>query len=152
MERDVSVASASQVVAALRARGHDVAAVDAVRGVLPPAEERALLTGRVDPAPPPKAESPGLPVVVNRPDLRDADLVFLAMHGGSGEDGTVQAVLDLAGIAYTGSGRIGSALGMDKDVSKRLFLAAGVPTPEWLMAPASADEVEARLGFPVIVK
>src|SRR5690606_37326292 len=93
-----------------------------------------------------------LPAVVSRPDLREADLVFLALHGGTGEDGTVQAVLDLAGIVYTGSGRIGSALGMDKDVSKRLFLAASVPTPDWLMAPASTEAVAERLGFPVIVK
>src|SRR5690606_21350105 len=152
MERDVSVASASQVVGALRARGHEVVAVDAVRGVLPPAEEKALLTGRVDRAPPSKVDRATLPAVVSRPDLRAADLVFLALHGGTGEDGTVQAVLDLAGITYTGSGRIGSALGMDKDVAKRLFLAAGVPTPDWLMAPASVDAVRERLGFPVIVK
>jgi D-alanine-D-alanine ligase len=153
MERDVSVASASQVVRALRANGHEVIAVDALRGVLPPDEEKALLTGRVDRAPPSQlADKASLPAVVSRPDLRDADLVFLALHGGSGEDGTVQAVLDLAGIVYTGSGRIGSALGMDKDVSKRLFLAAGVPTPDWLMAPASTEAVEERLGFPVIVK
>ncbi|HEX6994780.1 MAG TPA: D-alanine--D-alanine ligase [Gammaproteobacteria bacterium] len=153
MERDVSVASASQVVQALRARGHDVVAVDAVRGVLSPADEKALLTGQVDRLPPAKVDDrAALPVVANRPDLRDADLVFLAMHGGSGEDGTVQAVLDLAGVVYTGSGRIGSALGMDKDVAKRLFLAAGVPTPDWLMAPASPDVVAERLGFPVIVK
>jgi D-alanine-D-alanine ligase len=74
------------------------------------------------------------------------------MHGGSGEDGTVQALLDLAGIAYTGSGKLGSALGWDKDVAKRLFLAAGVPTPDWLMAPVSPDVVAKRLGYPLIVK
>jgi D-alanine-D-alanine ligase len=152
VERDVSAASAAQVVGALRGRGHDVVAVDAMRGVLPPSEERALLTGRIDRLPPAPVSGARLPVVVERPDLRDADLVFLALHGGTGEDGTVQAVLDLAGIVYTGSGRLGSALGMDKEVSKRLFLAAGVPTPEWLMAPAGADEVQKRLGFPVIVK
>ena len=153
MERDVSVASASQVVRALRARGHEVLAVDAVRGVLSPAEEKALLTGQVDRLPPANVvDRAALPAVVNRPDLRDVDVVFLALHGGTGEDGTVQAVLDLAGIVYTGSGRIGSALGMDKDVAKRLFLAAGVPTPDWVMAPVSVDVVAERLGFPVIVK
>lgn len=152
VERDVSAASASQVVAALRSRGHDVVAVDAMRGVLPPADEKALLTGRVDKLPPPRVGPSQLPIVIERPDLREADLVFLALHGGTGEDGTVQAVLDLAGILYTGSGRLGSALGMDKDISKRLFLAAGVPTPDWLMAPVGADEVAARLGYPVIVK
>lgn len=152
MERDVSAASASQVVGALRSRGHEVVAVDASRGVLPPAEEKALLTGRIDKLPPPQVRGPGLPAVIARLDMRETDLVFLALHGGTGEDGTVQAVLDLAGIVYTGTGRLGSALGMDKDVSKRLFLAAGVPTPDWIMAPVATDVVAQRLGFPVIVK
>jgi D-alanine-D-alanine ligase len=74
------------------------------------------------------------------------------MHGGSGEDGTVQSLLDLAGIPYTGSGKLGSALGWDKDVAKRLFLAAGVPTPAWVMAPVSSSAAAQRLGFPMIVK
>lgn len=152
VERDVSAASAAQVVGALRSRGHDVMAVEAGRGVLQPAEERALLTGRIDRLPPAPAAGPQLPAIVMRPDLKAVDVVFLALHGGRGEDGTIQAVLDLAGLPYTGSGRLGSALGMDKDVSKRLFRAAGVPTPEWLMTPTDAATVTARLGFPVIVK
>src|SRR5690606_10197668 len=64
MERDVSVASASQVVQALRARGHEVLAVDANRGVLSPAEERALLIGRVDSTPPSRLEKAALPDVI----------------------------------------------------------------------------------------
>lgn len=151
-ERDVSAASAAQVVRALRGRGHEVLAVDTLRGVLPPEEERALLAGSIPSTPPGLSLPAQWSAVVERATLQDVDLVFLALHGGTGEDGTVQAVLDLAGITYTGSGRLGSAIGMDKDVSKRLFLAAGVPTPEWLMAPASREDVERRLGFPVIVK
>ncbi|HEU4619551.1 MAG TPA: D-alanine--D-alanine ligase [Gammaproteobacteria bacterium] len=151
-ERDVSAASAAQVVGALRSKGHDVIAVDTQRGALPPAEEKALLTGRIDKLPPARADAAGLPALVARLDLREVDLVFIALHGGAGEDGTVQAVLDLAGMAYTGSGRLGSALGMAKDVSKRLFVQAGIPTPDWLMAPVDASTVAERLGFPVIVK
>ncbi len=67
--------------------------------------------------------------------MRDADVVFLALHGGQGEDGTLQALLDLAGVRYTGSGHLGSALAMDKHLSKTLFRAAGVGTADWLMAP-----------------
>ncbi len=152
MERDVSAASAAQVVGALRSRGHEVIAIDAGRGRLPPAEEKSLLTGRVDRLPPARTAAGSWPAVVSAPDLEDVDLVFIALHGGSGEDGTIQALLDLARIPYTGTGRLGSALGWDKDVAKRLFLAAGVPTPDWLMAPASADDVVAKLGFPMIVK
>ncbi len=86
------------------------------------------------------------------PSPGDTDVVFVALHGGTGEDGTLQALLDLVGLPYTGSGHLASALAMDKDLSKRLFRAAGVRTADWLMAPAGVDEVEASLGMPVIVK
>src|SRR5262249_59069216 len=81
-----------------------------------------------------------------------ADVLFLALHGGHGEDGTIQALLDLTGVPYTGSGHLASALAMDKDLSKRLFRAAGVPTADWLMAPVTPEQVAGVLGFPVIVK
>ena len=152
MERDVSIASASQVVGALRSRGHQVIAYDSGRGRLTAADERRLFERKIDRRPPDKTTVTTLPTVVSAPDLADVDVVFLAMHGGSGEDGTVQALLDLAGIPYTGTGKLGSALGWDKDVAKRLFLAAGVPTPDWLMAPVSTQVAAERLGFPLIVK
>jgi D-alanine-D-alanine ligase len=152
MERDVSIASASQVVGALRSRGHDVIAYDSGRGRLSADDEKRLFAGRIDSAPPDQRAVASLPTVVSAPDLADVDLVFLALHGGSGEDGSVQALLDLADIPYTGSGRLGSAVGWDKDVAKRLFLAAGVPTPDWLMAPQPIELVEQRIGFPLIVK
>ncbi|HET8697434.1 MAG TPA: D-alanine--D-alanine ligase [Gammaproteobacteria bacterium] len=152
MERDVSIASAAQVVGALRGLGHEVIAVDSGRGQLTSADEKRLFTGRIDKLPPDKSSVANLPTVISTPDLANVDVVFLALHGGSGEDGSVQALLDLAGIPYTGSGKLASAIGWDKDVAKRLFLAAGVPTPEWLMAPAALDAVEQRLGFPLIVK
>jgi D-alanine-D-alanine ligase len=152
MERDVSIASASQVVGALRQLGHDVLSIDSGRGQLTAADEKRLFTGRIDKLPPDKTAVTSLPTVISTPDLANVDVVFLALHGGTGEDGTVQALLDLAGIPYTGSGKLASALGWDKDVAKRLFLAAGVPTPEWLMAPAALEDVRQRLGFPLIVK
>jgi D-alanine-D-alanine ligase len=70
------------------------------------------------------------------------DVVFLALHGGTGEDGTLQAFLDLAGIPYTGSRHLGSASAMNKDISKQLFRAANIPTPDWVMAPVSPNDVE----------
>ncbi len=152
MERDVSIASASQVVGALRSRGHEVVAYDSGRGRLTTADEQRVFAARIERAPPDQRAVASLPTVVSAPDLADVDVVFLAMHGGTGEDGTVQALLDLAGIPYTGSGKLGSALGWDKDIAKRLFLAAGVPTPDWVMAPMPTDVVASRLGFPLIVK
>jgi D-alanine-D-alanine ligase len=86
------------------------------------------------------------------PAVRQAEVVFLALHGGQGEDGTLQALFDLCGVRYTGTGQLGSALAMDKDLSKRLFRDNGVTTADWLMAPATAAEVQSRLGFPVVVK
>lgn len=152
LERDVSQASGAQVVKALRARGHTVRAVDAERGLLAASEEQRLLTGRIALAPPEHEAAIALPTVLATPDLRDVDVIFLAMHGGVGENGTIQALLDLAGLTYTGSGKLGSALGMNKDISKRLFLAAGIPTAPWRMAPVAPEIVAGQLGFPVIVK
>ena len=84
--------------------------------------------------------------------VRDADVLFLALHGGRGEDGTIQTLLEMVGVPYTGSGRLGSAMAMDKDISKRLFRAAGVPTADWVMAPAARARVERDFGWPVVVK
>jgi D-alanine-D-alanine ligase len=84
--------------------------------------------------------------------VREADVLFLALHGGRGEDGTIQTLLEMIGVPYTGSGRLGSAMAMDKDISKRLFRSAGVPTADWVMAPAAQAEVERQFGWPVVVK
>jgi D-alanine-D-alanine ligase len=89
------------------------------------------------------------------------DVVFPVLHGTFGEDGTIQGLFELAGIAYVGSGVLGSAAGMDKDVMKRLFAQAGLPIvkhvtvlrAEWEHAPRKAIAlVEAALAYPVFVK
>ena len=158
-ERDVSLASGIRVAEALRSRGHDVRAVDPARGEISLDEQRALAGGVVVQTAPPSQEAlrrmarEALPKMASTlPRAGDTDVVFLGLHGGTGEDGTIQAMLDLAAVPYTGSGHLASALAMDKDLSKQLFRQSGVTTADWLMAPAGADEVNARLGFPVIVK
>ena len=154
-ERDVSLASGVRIAQALRERGHTVISFDAAGGVLSAETERAMFTGALKTAPPSLDELSRLRVPATlgeRPEVRDADVVFLGLHGGQGEDGTVQALLDLAGVTYTGSGHLASALAMDKDLSKKLFRAARVRTADWLMSPATEDEIEAALGLPVIVK
>jgi D-alanine-D-alanine ligase len=156
-ERDVALASAVQVVAALRACGHEVAVVDTARGYVPESEEPSL-HGTVGTRPPAIEELRSLERGLllsglgNIPVVRKADVLFLALHGGRGEDGTLQALLELIGVPYTGSGRLGSAMAMDKDISKRLFRQAGVPTPEWLMAPVTESRAAAALGWPMVVK
>lgn len=154
-ERDVSFASGTRVAAALRERGHTVTALDPAGDVLTRDDEKSYLSGAVKKAPPTPEFLATLKIpgsLGEHPAVRDADVVFLGLHGGQGEDGTVQALLDLAGITYTGSGHLASALAMDKDLSKLLFRAAGVRTADWLMAPASEDEIVAALGLPVVVK
>ena len=70
-------------------------------------------------------------VIASEPALREADVAFLALHGGAGEDGRVQTLLGAAGIPYAGSGPVGCALSMDKDLTKRLLRDEGIATPAW---------------------
>jgi D-alanine-D-alanine ligase len=159
-ERNVALASAVQVVAALRACGHEVAVVDTARGYIPELAETAMLSGTVGTEPPSidtlRALERGLLIsgLGNVPVVRNADVLFLALHGGRGEDGTLQTLLEMIGVPYTGSGRMGSAIAMDKDISKRLFRAAGVPTADWVMAPAADGPGDHHVPFewPVVVK
>ncbi len=156
-ERDVSIASAAQIIPALRGLGHEVFAVDTATGRLSGPDERTLLSTGVAPQPPSTTaiadvRSRAIALSPSAFDIRDVDVVFLALHGGAGEDGRLQAMLDLAGLAYTGSNHVASAAAMDKDLSKRLFRSVAVPTPDWLMAPASTREAEKSLGWPVVVK
>jgi len=101
---------------------------------------------------PPPAETPG--------DLPRLDVVFPVLHGPMGEDGTVQGLLDLADLAYVGAGVLGSAVGMDKHVMKRLLRDAGIPTPDFRVVrkadferdPQAACALAAELGFPLFTK
>jgi D-alanine-D-alanine ligase len=95
------------------------------------------------------------------PGAQELDVVFPVLHGTFGEDGTIQGLFELADVAYVGSGVLGSAAGMDKDVMKRLFGAAGLPqTPyvtllrgEWRAEPKKyVKKIEAALQYPVFVK
>jgi D-alanine-D-alanine ligase len=122
-EREVSLRSGEQVARALRGRGHQVGQVDLN------------------------------PDVWNR--LRDGgcDCVFVALHGRLGEDGTVQGMLEVLGLPYTGSGVLASALCIDKARTGRLLQAEGLMVPDF--EEVEGDEVEAlveRLGLPLVVK
>ncbi|HEV8636918.1 MAG TPA: D-alanine--D-alanine ligase family protein [Chloroflexota bacterium] len=89
------------------------------------------------------------------------DVVFPVLHGTYGEDGTIQGLLEMANVPYVGAGVLGSALGMDKDVQKRLLRAAGLPVVDWVAFTARdwasrreqlAVDVELKLGYPCFVK
>ncbi|MDQ2666060.1 MAG: D-alanine--D-alanine ligase [Gemmatimonadota bacterium] len=163
-ERDVSLASGLRISEALRTKGHEVRTVDTAKGALSEDDERRMLAdGVVKPLPPTPEElarmnAESLAETASRlPKRGDCDVAFLALHGGRGEDGTIQALLDLAGVPYTGSGHLASALAMDKDLSKHLMRAQGVQTADWRMATdpeilPDADLIGEALGWPVIVK
>ena len=91
--------------------------------------------------------------------LRDFDVVFIAYHGGAGEDGRVQAALDVAGLKYTGSNYIASGIGMNKVLTKIIFENAGIPTPQWIKLDSRADVknvllemLKSGFGLPAVVK
>jgi D-alanine-D-alanine ligase len=94
-------------------------------------------------------------------DVLQLDVVFPVLHGTFGEDGTMQGLFELAGLAYVGSGVLGSATGMDKEVMKRLFMAAGLPITkhmtflrhQWEQSPKKiVASVEAALKYPLFIK
>ena len=167
-EREVSLASGRRAAEALRRLGHRAALVDmylGLEGFEGPADAAFDL-----PLPPeagvPEAE-PDLDALRAARRLRSAglfgervleicaaaDAVFLALHGGCGEDGRVQAAFDLLGIRYTGSGSLGCALAMDKRLTKLLASRAGVRTPEWeYLAPGCALTAAPAFGPPWVVK
>jgi D-alanine-D-alanine ligase len=123
-EREVSLMSGSGVLAALKSRGIDAHAFD--------------------------------PAVRDLADLKREGFArcFIALHGRGGEDGTLQGALEMLGLPYTGSGVMGSAIGMDKWRTKMIWLSAGIPTPRYRILEGTEDwaEVAADLGLPLIVK
>jgi len=161
-ERDVSLASGLRIADGLRQKGHEVVTLDTARGTLSLKDEKSLLAkGNVVKREPPSQEelarmaADTLPQMTRAlPSLKEADVVFLGLHGGYGEDGTIQALLDMAGIRYTGSGHLASALAMDKDLSKHLFRRAGVQTANWVMARRgeTLEDQIGKLGLPIVVK
>jgi D-alanine-D-alanine ligase len=122
-EREISLLSGNAVLTALKSRGVDAHAFDPRDQSLP-----ELLTQRFE-------------------------RVWIALHGPGGEDGTLQGALEYLGVPYTGSGVMGSAIGMDKLRTKRLALAVGVPTADFvvLSGPADFDLAVERLKLPLIV-
>jgi D-alanine-D-alanine ligase len=105
----------------------------------------------------------GPAALVSAAGIRDAEVILIALHGGAGENGTLQALLDLAGKPYTGSGVMASAVAMNKAMSKRVFVQAGIPTPAWKLIEADGPEAAAiqagpppadvaALGLPLVVK
>ncbi|WP_410769018.1 D-alanine--D-alanine ligase [Fontibacillus sp. BL9] len=134
--------------------------VGVIMGGISSEREISLLTGNEMLAHLNPDKYEGIGIDIKRPDelidkIKDIDFALLALHGTYGEDGTIQAALESMGIPYSGSGVLSSGLCMDKNLSKRLLQAEGIPTPEWIywngVDDYSAEAIN-RLGFPVFVK
>lgn len=170
-ERNVSISSGTKIAGALKENGHQVVLLDMFFGL----EDYTGDIARVFDDPPALGgtrideSAPDLEAVRAQRKLRSpslfgahvlevcamADIVFLALHGRTGEDGRVQATLDLLGIPYTGSGYLGSAIAMDKDLTKRIVAPLGVKTPAWMLVESDGmdiDAVIAQAKLPCVAK
>jgi len=181
-EHEVSLLSAASILQAIDRRKFDVvpigitkegrwlAAADAhglLEGNAGGTAARQLRAGDPEATPGAKLLHEGIPTLLaplpgpQGPEGKAIDVIFPVLHGTFGEDGTIQGLFELAGIAYVGSGVLGSAAGMDKDVMKRLFAQARLPIvrhvtllrSDWEKSPRKAiAQVEAALQYPVFVK
>lgn len=166
-ERDVSITSGTMVAKALRERGHKVVLVDSFFGYTEPYGKPEDLFLR-------ETHSQTILVGEKEPDIekikasrhqnnnsvlgdnvleicRAADITFFALHGEEGENGQLQATFDVAGIKYTGCGYLGSALAMNKSLSKKLFACSGIQTPSGITVYAG-EAPYSDVGFPCVVK
>ncbi len=163
-ERRVSLTSGEAVAQALAARGHEVYKVDLMDPVRLAPARVPLFNEVVGEVPPELTDLPRftprrLCALMDILDHQRPEVVFPMLHGGMGEDGRLQAVLEMIEVPFVGSGSLASALAMNKPQAKRLFLHAGVLTPASLLiskTKAEAGQVAARIqedfGFPIVVK
>lgn len=146
-EHDISLASAASVAAALDPSRYDVVTVEIGRDgrwALPPGTAGALEAAST-------AETLPLPAASAPATLASVDVVLPVLHGPFGEDGTVQGLLELAGVPYVGPGVLASSLCMDKDVFKQVMRAQGIPVADHV-ALRLGDPVTNPFGYPVFVK
>lgn len=171
-ERAVSLVTGTGICRALRRRGHRAILVDLFLGLEEvPASPEALFDAADGLCPEAKIEVKAPDLEAVRRSRRDqsarvfgpgvlelcqlADIVFLGLHGRDGEDGRVQAALELLGVPYTGSGYLSSGVAMDKAVAKRVMDACGVPTPRWGLLEyqeGDACRLAQDLPMPCVVK
>jgi len=171
-EHEVSLLSAASVLQAIDRKRYEVVPIGITKEgrwvtaevaiALLSGEVRSELTAASEPGKSQAlvaAEPTPQPTALGR--SLNVDVIFPVLHGTFGEDGTIQGLLELADIAYVGSGVLGSAAGMDKDIMKRLFASAGLPTPkhltfsrgEWKTSPKKiVKQIEAALKYPIFVK
>lgn len=156
-ERDVSIKTGFAIARALKANGHEVLAIDCAFGnkTMDFESEFLIKTTHSDIEARKLELDRNIFTTIDFLLAEKIDLVFIALHGGYGENGQVQALLSLAGIPFTGSGYVASALGMDKHNSKVLFHSRQIPVAPWMMIQQGETPNLHRvreLGLPLVVK
>ncbi|PWB70723.1 D-alanine--D-alanine ligase [candidate division GN15 bacterium] len=162
-EKEVSLRSGAAIYDALKHLGHEVLAINPSGGHSLVGADGKFMTAlppHVNPTSVQIADTRAISTTFKATDFGKAELVVIALHGGSGENGTIQSLLDLSGVKYTGSGMAASAIAMDKAITKRLFVSEGIPTPRWEQYrwkseaddPAIAADILRKFDFPLIVK
>ncbi len=160
-ERNVSIAGGRAVVEALRSKGHNVIPVDPALGADWKNSEEVLNGGNGVPSLDElsKMSSRNIIDCINSDAFDKVDVAFIVLHGKWGEDGRVQSLLELRGIPYTGSKVKGSAIAIDKNSSKMIFLAANIPTPPWYVVRPKDyenyeffEEIRGELGNHLAIK
>lgn len=154
-EREVSLASGSAIGRALVKLGHEVSLADPKLGNNQEPIDSDVYKTKPGRRPPDitKADYAEAIKMLDTPILQEAELAFITLHGTFGEDGTIQALLETAGISYTGSKVLASALAIDKDRSKKMFQQAGIPVLDWTMVrEGKVEHSEEDMDFPMVVK
>ncbi|MBZ0263922.1 D-alanine--D-alanine ligase [bacterium] len=163
LERRVSLASADAVATGLANIGHDVFKLDTAKPESILDVKTPLLDGIVGPTPPDEANNAkldrkGWATLVKILSNIKADAVFPILHGSWGEDGRIQALLELLGFPYLGSGVLASQLAMNKVKTKEIAVRMGLPCAEHLVPPVEMTDkmvlasVKSRIGFPNVIK
>ncbi len=154
-EREVSKMSGKGIFKALKKLGYPTIIVDPAYGLNQPKDEGSFFSEKDHS----NISNRNCIDAVNSDLFNDIDVVFSAMHGKWAEDGTIQSLLELRGLKYTGSKITASALSMDKDISKTIFKQVGVNTAEWFIISAKnfepalvADQINQQIHFPCIIK
>jgi D-alanine-D-alanine ligase len=154
-ERQVSKMSGKGVLQALKTLQYPTIIIDPAYGLNQPEDEELFFLEKNFTEP----SNRNYIDAINSTMFDDVDVVFSALHGKWAEDGTIQSLLELRGLRYTGSKVLASALAMDKEMSKVIFRQAGVQTADWFSVKDKnfvpnlvADEIKQKFGFPCIIK
>ncbi len=162
-EREISLASAEAIVNALKRLEHNISVLDTASGkslldnkgeYLLEKDNKSLSKIAFK-----QSESLVLSEAIKTEPYNNSDLIFIALHGGAGEDGTIQALLDLVNMKYTGSNMMSSAMAMNKSIAKKLIENEKIPTPKYMLLSHNKNDqkeqittIEDSFSFPLIVK